>query len=172
MPGNWTTVVVAAEVFLGSSWPPTGLDPLVDVLVYGEAKSLRPAFLKGALDFLRTPWDGQELLLRAARRRGQVYRWESLEAVFTLNGTRLSSGDDAVNLTHFEVAVLGFLVARQGRTVSRQSLEAQLYGPGERPRSHVLTTIVSRLRSSLTTVGQLGSSNPLVSERGRGYRLP
>ena len=162
-------VVPARRYFAGDWFAPDQTLPRL-VLVYGEAHLLRAAFLKGATDYLKEPWTVDELLVRAGWRRPRVVSWTSLGVAFELEGTRLR-GKSHVELTAAEAALLGALVQRQGSTLSPDLLSQALYGSQRPPASRVLATLVSRLRGRLRAAG-LADGNPIVSERGAGYRLP
>lgn len=144
----------------------------VDVLVYGPAHLLRLAFQRGAHDYLKEPWTADELFVRAGQRGSRRFRFDVAGWQLVLDGGTLSSGDRRQELTSSEAQLLAFLVQRQGKTVSVAALGHQLYGVGPVPESRVLATLISRLRGHLRRLTRLPKSNPILSFRGDGYRLP
>lgn len=98
----------------------------------------------------------QDRVLRAGELR---YDTESLTVTFH---------DKQVELTSLEYALLEFLMAQQGKVISRARILQNVWGTHEDPLTNVVDVYIRRLRTKLTEHGALGI---ITTIRGRGYRL-
>ncbi|MFC0337623.1 two-component system, OmpR family, response regulator/two-component system, OmpR family, response regulator QseB [Kushneria avicenniae] len=73
-------------------------------------------------------------------------------------------GDRELALSAYEFLVLEALMERPGRSLSREQLEARLYGWEGGPESNSLQVLIHKLRSKL-------GAERIVTVRGMGYRL-
>ncbi|MEM6929358.1 MAG: response regulator transcription factor [Myxococcota bacterium] len=127
----------------------------------------------GADDYVTKPFYTDELLarLRAVLRRagGQappVARTLRLgTCVLNLDAHRLTRGDDVINLTPTEFAVLAYLAERLDRAVRREQITEDVLGIEEAHES-ALQAHVSRLRRKLGP-----DADRLQTVWGIGYRL-
>jgi two-component system OmpR family response regulator len=122
----------------------------------------------GADDYVVKPFDLNELLARmeAVCRRGAPAKALHIgDVAVDLAARAASRGDERIEFTAMEWAVLSCLARQPGRIYSRGDIEAHLSkeGLGESD-SNSLEVIVSRLRKKL---GPLAIS----THRGLGYRL-
>jgi two-component system OmpR family response regulator len=132
------------------------------VLAFGRGEQLRGAFLAGCDDYLREPWEPDELAMRLERlaRRREERRaaggWE-------LTGRRMRLPDGReVELSAHEAVVAGLLFANRGAVVSRRALSVALWGrPPSRP-SRAVDMHVSALRRKL-------GRDSISCVRGQGY---
>ncbi len=76
---------------------------------------------------------------------------------------------DVCGLTQQEVALLRFLLAHEGRAVSRADLLAGVWSNGEAPASRVIDNAVFNLRRKIES--DPAAPRHLVSVRGVGYRF-
>jgi len=142
-----------------------GLDRTI---VYGPPEGFRPAWLAGILDYLKEPWDPEELYLRLRGPIPPFVAWSWGTKSLRLEGTSLSGpGLAGIRLSAAEAGILGLLVQRRGAVVSRAVLAwAAACTPGR-----VVDTLVARVRTKVRrAAGESG--DPVMSVRGLGYRIP
>jgi DNA-binding response OmpR family regulator len=128
----------------------------------------------GATDYVRKPFDIDELVARvaAARRRGGQEESDSGAVelgpltVDESKGLATYSGQD-IGLSGTEARVLAYLARHAGRVVSKQRLLEALW-EDERD-AHLIEVFISSLRRKLTTVGC--PPDAIRTARGRGYWL-
>lgn len=150
-------------------WRAEGRTLPVLVLTARDAVSDRIRGLQaGADDYVVKPFDLNEMLARmdaVCRRGAPSNRLQVGEVSIDLTGRSAIRGDERVEFTAMEWAVLSCLARQPGRIYSRGDIETHLAkeGLGESD-SNSLEVIVSRLRKKL---GPLAIS----THRGLGYRL-
>ena len=124
----------------------------------------------GADDYLVKPFALGELeaRLRALRRRKEEHGgWKQLGALrFDVAGKCALIGDDAVDLTAREAAILDVLLGRARRVVSKQVLFDAVFPVETDAAPNALEVHVSRLRHKLAPAGVT-----IRSVRGLGYRI-
>jgi len=150
-------------------WRAEGKTLPVLVLTARDAVSDRIRGLQaGADDYVVKPFDLNEILARmdaVCRRGAPTNRLHIGDIAIDLAGRSAARGEERIEFTAMEWAVLLCLARQPGRIYSRADIETQLAkdGMGESD-SNSLEVIVSRLRKKL---GPLAIS----THRGLGYRL-
>ena len=150
-------------------WRADGLRQPMIVLTARDQVSDRIRGLRsGADDYLVKPFDLDELLARidAVSRRSSNARRLEIDGIVVDLGTRQAhQGEQRMDLTAMEWAVLLCLARQQGRIYSRGDVEAALQRQGySEASSNSLEVIVSRLRKKL-------GSAVISTHRNLGYRL-
>lgn len=152
------------------------LDPAEDAddapayLAYGDAGYLASCVLRGCSDFLKDPWDAEELEFRLGR-FARPPEFAVAGTRIRLETTRLVSEHGATAITPAEHAILQTLARRPGRIVTRAALFYAVWG-AEGGSSRLVDVYISRLRRRLGEVLPIGAeSDVLRSIRGRGYTL-
>lgn len=127
------------------------------------------AFQAGADDYLTKPFLHEEVTvrLRALQRRRHGHAqaviqvgplsYESANHRFLLN-------DRPLSLTAQEQRILGYLVQRRGRLVTRTEISEHVYARDLDPQSNTLDVLIGRIRRKLGVA-------LIHTERGQGYRL-
>jgi two-component system, OmpR family, response regulator len=127
----------------------------------------------GADDYLVKPFSFAELLarLRALRRREPLERPTVLE-VGDLRldpaARKVSRGDEPIELSAKEFALLEALMRRAGEVLSRYQLLECAWDGGYDNRSNIVDVYISYLRKKIDQPFRRGS---IETVRGAGYRL-
>jgi two-component system OmpR family response regulator len=127
----------------------------------------------GADDYLGKPFEPQEFIarVRAVLRRPRLV----VASVLSFGNVELNVGtnevivaDNKVLLRRREALILGALLMRRDRVVTRAALIEEIYGFDDEIESNTVEAQVSRLRKKLAT---LGGDVEIRSMRGIGYIL-
>ncbi|MGP7796826.1 response regulator transcription factor [Sphingomonas sp. CLY1604] len=127
----------------------------------------------GAVDYIAKPFEPRELLarIRNALRRimpmaPEVRRYGPLS--YDVEATGFFIDEEPFVLRRTEALVLAELMRRPGALVTRQTLEARVYGYDRMVNVNSLETQISRLRQKLA---HASTELRIVVVRGTGYRL-
>jgi len=126
---------------------------------------------EGADDYMAKPFDVNELeaRIRAILRRANGNKNPVVECGalrYDSNTRMFALGDKALALTPREHAVLEALIAKLGKTVSKQSLADSLFAMQDSAAPDAIEIYVSRLRKKLEH-----SDAAIITLRGLGYLL-
>jgi Response regulators consisting of a CheY-like receiver domain and a winged-helix DNA-binding domain len=127
----------------------------------------------GADDYLAKPFAFAELIarIRALGRRSAVVPGRRLQAGdLSLDELRhvAQVGDQTVDLSAREFALLGYLIRHAGQVLTRQQILDAVWGAEPDVYSNVVDLYVHYLRRKL---GELGRADRLRTVRGVGYTL-
>jgi DNA-binding response OmpR family regulator len=131
----------------------------------------------GAEDYVTKPFGLAELLARvrailrresrARGARGQVFRVGELE--INADTRQVLREGKAVELTATEFDVLWCLVEAKGRVLSREQIQAHVWGPDHHGTTRTVDNFLLQLRAKLEI--DPGEPKHLVTVRGVGYRF-
>ena len=145
--------------------------PRPPTIYYGPPRALRRAWLSGCADYLREPWDLDELECRLRRllQRGRAaftFSWG--EAVLGERSFRCPAGE--AGLSEPESRILRLLVQQRERVVGREALFYALWGRLPVRGSRVVDVHIGRLRRRLAPLLPEGEGC-IQTVRGSGYRF-
>lgn len=143
--------------------------PIIILTASDQIRDRINGLTAGADDYVVKPFDLGELVARilAVQRRSEekassTMRIGDLEIDRAACGVR--RGEEEVQLTAREWALLESLAQRAGTTLSKAQLEEKLYAFGSEIESNAIEVLVSRLRKKL-------GPDAIRTVRGLGYRM-
>ena len=127
----------------------------------------------GADDYLVKPFNFLELVARiqALARRAHGVKTPRItlgDLVIDTSACAVTRGDESVELTPREYALLEFLAFRRGQVVSRTQIEQHIYDERVEPASNVVDSAICTLRRK---VDRPGAASLIQTRRGLGYIL-
>ena len=138
-----------------------------------SAEDVVEGFRSGGHDYLRKPFDMNELMVRVESLLSRLEVRQSISelrvgrATFDAATGELRSGDRVEHLSSREAAILRILLENMGKVVTYQQLLLELWGDDSYYNLRSMNVFVSHLRAKLQRIGSVHIS----SERGVGYKL-
>ena len=138
-----------------------------------SAEDVVEGFRSGGHDYLRKPFDMNELMVRVESLLSRLEVRQSISelrvgrATFDAATGELRSGDRVEHLSSREAAILRILLENMGKVVTYQQLLLELWGDDSYYNLRSMNVFVSHLRAKLQRIG----SAHISSERGVGYKL-
>jgi len=141
--------------------------PAIFVTAYQELEYLRKAFDIGANDFIRKPFELEELQARVEN----IKRQFSIDEDLILDGNirfnhllnQISVNDITTSISSKESAVLNYLITNKNRVVSTDELLQNLWEYDDMPSDDTIRTYIKKLR-------QILGKEHILNIRGEGYR--
>jgi DNA-binding response OmpR family regulator len=149
---SWRSAGMQVRVVLRTGEPQLERERLEPVALLRESS---PRALRRALEALD---EGQELLPIVIE-----------HGVVDLKRRRFEGPDGPKRLTELECKLLAYLATRPGREVSRQELQAQVWGHRASLKTRAVDMVVFRLRRKIEAHPEEPTS--LLTAHGGGYRL-
>ncbi len=144
----------------------------IPFISYGPRIHMKTAFCRGCTDYIKEPWDMDELILRILQHVNDrkielpwgIIRYSS-SSITSVDNSRLCA------LTHNEFLLLRTLHLHQGSAVSREVIR-QVLMQNRDPDSRAIDMQISSVRKKIRQVLHLTqAANPLRCIRGIGYIL-
>ena len=142
--------------------------PVIFITAFHDTKYLKAAFESGGNDFIRKPFELEELAQRIAnikRHFGLEHLVELGEGmVFDTQTHSVMKEGEKITLTSKESECLHYLYKNRHRVVSSEELLQNFWEFDEMPGDDAIRTIVKNLRKHL-------GKEHIVNIRGEGYRF-
>ncbi|PHR54339.1 MAG: DNA-binding response regulator [Arcobacter sp.] len=142
--------------------------PAIFITAYQDIKYLREGFSAGANDFIRKPFELEELQARIENIKRQYSIDEEIQinekTFFNSLTHKLKCEDKTLGLSAKESAVLHYLILNKNRVISSDELLQQLWEFDEMPGKETIRTYIKSLRN------RLGKEH-IINIRGEGYRF-
>ncbi len=147
--------------------------PVIFVTAKDRDDEVEEGFLRGGDDYLRKPFNMNELVWRVRallRRVGEGAR-ESLrhrELLLDPESRQVWRGEESLPLSRLEFDLLHYLMRNRRRVVSREELLEEVWGDEEERGPKSVNVAVTRLKKK---IDRPGDASHIESVRGIGYRL-
>lgn len=142
--------------------------PAIFITAYQELKFLQEGFDAGANDFIRKPFELEELQARIENIKRQFSIDENVRIAencfFNAMTHQLIQDKNVTALSSKESEVLQYLILNRQRIVSTDELLQNLWEYDEMPSSDTIRTYIKNLRSLL-------GREHIVNIHGKGYRF-
>jgi len=143
--------------------------PAIIVTAYGDTKHLKSSFDAGAHDYIRKPFELEELKLRIEKSRVLFHIEQDAPIKLSETLTYYSrkhcvlDGDREMKLRPKEVEILDYFIAHSKRLISQDELVQNIWEFDELPSDATLRSYIRKLREVI-------GAEKIVTQRGMGYR--
>lgn len=143
--------------------------PAIVITAYGDTKYLRESFEAGAHDYIRKPFDLEELKLRIEKSRVLFHIEQDVPVKLTQVLTYyprkyvVSDGVKEATLRPKEAKILDYFIAHPKRLISQEELVQNIWEFDELPSDATLRSYIRKLREII-------GNEKIVTQRGMGYR--
>jgi len=142
--------------------------PAIFITAYQEVEYLREGFSIGANDFIRKPFELEELQARIEniKRQYSIDEEASIDENTFFNATthQIRCEGKSHSLSAKESGVLHYLIVNKNRVVSTDEILQNLWDYDEMPGDDTIRTYIKNLRNIL-------GKEHIVNIRGEGYRF-
>ena len=144
--------------------------PAIFITSFSDKSSLKEGFLSGADDYIKKPFDLEELWLRIEanimRSRGHTQKSIKIDENFTLHCDRKNltckGKEIIINLKDFEL--LELFLAHRGKVVTKEMIEEKLWGVSKQSNSGSIRVYVNNLK-------KIFGKESISNIRSIGYRF-
>lgn len=165
---DWSVVPAEQLVRIGRTSP--RLKQTTRIIAFGPADLLTPSFLFGCWDFMKEPWDAEELYLRIRRDSLEAMPERSDSDGIHYDTSMMWTSRHAVEIRPVEYRLLEILVSHADSLVSRDELALALLRT-HNSSSRSLDMHISNLRKKMRIVSAPAPGPSIEVRRGVGYRL-
>ena len=142
--------------------------PALIITAYDDRKHLKESFDAGAHDYIKKPFDLEELKLRIEKSRVLFHIEQDtpigISDTLTYYPRKhiVSDGSKEVSLRPKEAEILDYFIAHSHRLISQEELVQNIWGFDELPSDATLRSYIRKLREVI-------GSEKIVTQRGMGY---
>ncbi len=144
------------------------MTPAIFITAYQGIEYLQEGFKAGANDFMRKPFELEELEARIENIKRQFSIDEEVciarDIYFNTLTHQIRHLDEVISLSAKESRILQYLVANKNRIISSDEILQNLWSFDEMPSHDTIRTYIKRLRHIL-------GKEHIVNIRGEGYRF-
>jgi len=143
--------------------------PAIIVTAYGDTKHLKASFDAGAHDYIRKPFELEELKLRIEKSRVLFHIEQDTPVklsdtlMYYPNKYIVSDGSKEMTLRPKEVAILDYFIAHPQRLISQDELVQNIWEFDQLPSDATLRSYIRKLREVI-------GAKKIITQRGMGYR--
>lgn len=141
--------------------------PAIFITAYQDIEHLKEGFLAGANDFIRKPFELDELQVRIENIKRQFSMSEEIDINekmrFNTLTHKLIRDDATVSISAKESAILHYLISNKNRIISTEEILQNLWEYDEMPSQDTIRTYIKNLRFIL-------GKEHIINIRGEGYR--
>ncbi len=141
--------------------------PAIFITSLSSIKDLQMGFELGANDYLKKPFELEELRIRIEHQLSAMHYKEELtigEFVFVVSEQYLLRDGERYTLKQKEAKILHYLVRHEGRVVSLEELIENIWGDTVSPTYATMRTYIKNLRKII-------GNSAIENIKGAGYRL-
>jgi len=143
------------------------MTPTIFITAYQDVQVLTDAFGAGASDFIRKPFDLEELLARIENIKKRMGIEELIfiedDIIFNAQRHQIKVGEKVFHLSNKESSLLAYLYKNRNRAIDCQELLHSLWEYEEMPS-------VDTIRTYVKTIRRLIGKKHIINLRGIGYR--
>jgi len=147
--------------------------PIIFLTAKSQAQDVVDGFQAGGQDYLKKPFSMLELIVRIESLLGRAAA-EKNEAVirlgqFNFHPVRqtLEFGDESMQLTHRESALLALLIENKNEVLDRSAVLKKIWGDDDFFNGRSMDVFITKLRKKLSH----DASIQIINLRGLGYKL-
>jgi two-component system OmpR family response regulator len=142
--------------------------PAIIITAYQDTKNLKESFDAGAHDYIRKPFELEELKLRIEKSKVLFHIEQDTPVKLSDDLTYyprqhiVTGGSKEMRLRPKEVDILDYFIAHPHRLISQEELVQNIWGFDELPSDATLRSYIRKLREII-------GSNKITTQRGMGY---
>ncbi len=143
--------------------------PTIIVTAYDDTKHIKSSFDAGAHDYVRKPFELEELKLRIEKSKAlfNIKQEESIvlneKLTYYPEEKIVTDGTETWHLHPKEVEILNYFTAHANRLISSEELSQNIWDFDKLPSDATLRSYIRKLRAII-------GSEKIVTVRGEGYR--
>ena len=142
--------------------------PAIFITAYQEVGYLREGFKAGANDFIRKPFELEELEARIQNIKRQFSIDEEIriadDIYFNTLTHQIRDGNEVHSISAKESTILHYLISNKNRVISADEILQNLWSFDEMPSHDTIRTYIKKLR-------QILGKEHIINIRGEGYRF-